>query len=102
MSAMIDAKRVLTEWCPELAKRLGRPEEEIRVRGLSAGDFSPSRAVEIKFVDGSHARFSFAFAIISKERRAVAVFTEHCGYLIFPLLPEMQVIQVHEDVYLHE
>jgi hypothetical protein len=99
---MIDAKSMLMEWAPELANRLGRPEGEIRVRGLSAGDFSPSRAVEIKFVDGSHARFSYAFAIVSKERHAVAVFTEHCGYLVFPLLPEMQVIQVHEDVYFHE
>lgn len=74
---MIDAKSVLTDWAPELAKRLGRSEEEIRVRGLGAGDFSPSRAVEIKLVDGSHARFAYAFANVSKERHAVAVFTEH-------------------------
>lgn len=99
---MHDRESVLTDWAPELTKRLGRSEEEICVRGLSAGDFSPSRAVEIKFVDGSHARFSYAFAIVSKERQAVAVFTEHCGYLVFPLLPEMQVVQVHEDVYWHE
>jgi hypothetical protein len=99
---MIDAKSVLTEWAPELAKRLGRPEAEILAKGLSAYDFSSSRSIEIKFADGSHARFSFAFAIVSQERHAVAVFTEHCGYLVFPLLPEMQVIQVNEDVYWHE
>ena len=51
-------------------------------RRPSATDFS--HAVELKFPDGSLARFRFAFHLLDAERNEVAVFTEHCGYHIFP------------------
>jgi hypothetical protein len=97
---MIDATSVLLEWAPDLAKRLSRSEAEIRAKGLTADDFSPSHSVDLKFPDGSHARFLFAFAVASAERHAVAVFTEHYGSFIFRSLPEMSDIEVHEDVYI--
>jgi hypothetical protein len=93
---------VVAEWVTELAERLQRPEDELRARGLSAYDFSSSRAVEIRFVDGSHAKFRYAFAIVSKSKERVAVFTEHCGYLEFPLTPELEVIEISENYYRHE
>ncbi len=99
---MRTAPQVLEAWREELSERLKRSAEEIVAKGLSAYDFSPSESVEIRFPDESHARFKFAFALISKERKMVAVFTEHCGYLEFPLLREMSVIQHSEDFYYHD
>jgi hypothetical protein len=96
----VDATSVLLEWAPDLAKRLARSEAQIRAHGLTMDDFSPHRSVDLKFPDGSHARFLFAFAVASAERHAVAVFTEHYGSFIFRMLPEMPDIEVHEDVYI--
>ncbi|TVT43714.1 hypothetical protein FNT36_06410 [Hymenobacter setariae] len=53
-------------------------------RGLSASDFS-SNSVAITFEDGSQVEFKYAFVIQALEMREVGVFTEHCGYHIFPL-----------------
>lgn len=43
--------------------------------------------------------FKFAFAIGSKSRGKVAVFTEHCGYLEFPLVRGfgLYVTEVNEE-----
>jgi hypothetical protein len=35
-------------------------------------------------MDGSFAEFRYAFALVSEHRRAIAVFTEHCGHHLFP------------------
>ena len=77
-------EEIVKEWAEELSKRLGRPAAEIRARGLSAYDFSPLEEVEVKFPDGSNAHFMFAFFVVSETRKAVAVFTEHCGYWVIP------------------
>lgn len=50
---------------------------------LSAYDFNT--AVSVSFEDGSHAFFDSAFAVPGPARNELAVFTEHCGYHIFPL-----------------
>jgi len=42
--------------------------------------------LEIEFSDGSKAYFNYAFYLIDTEMEELAVFTEHCGYHIFPLL----------------
>ena len=52
---------------------------------LSASDFSSSHYVSLSFEDGSEAKFEFAIFIEDPALREVAVFTEHCGYHIFPL-----------------
>lgn len=48
--------------------------------GLSATDFS--RHLRLSFPDSSSADFQYAFAITHDDE--TAVFTEHCGYHIFP------------------
>jgi hypothetical protein len=41
--------------------------------------------VTISFGDGSFAFFRYSFYLIDQDAKEVAVFTEHCGYHIFPL-----------------
>ena len=53
---------------------------------LSAHDFPSGQAVRLKFPDGSSAYFEHAFFIQDPARQRVAVFTEHCGYHVFPLI----------------
>jgi hypothetical protein len=53
---------------------------------LSATDFSINQNLKINFEDGSSAFFRYAFYLLDRELDEVAVFTEHCGYHIFPLL----------------
>jgi len=51
---------------------------------LSAIDF-PDEKLMIQFPDGSHVTFLFAFSLVNKETREIAIFSEHCGYHIFPM-----------------
>jgi phosphoribosylglycinamide formyltransferase-1 len=51
---------------------------------LSASDFDGS-VVLIDFEDGSHMRYNYAFYVVSEEHEELAVFTEHCGYYVFPI-----------------
>jgi hypothetical protein len=51
---------------------------------LSAFEFNSSNTVNLKFPDGSSARFRYAFVIYAPELNEIGVFTEHCGYHIFP------------------
>jgi hypothetical protein len=70
-------------WKPRLRQYLREQRGEDREH-LSASDFPPDRSVFIRFPDGSHAVFRFAFAIADEASGEVAVFTEHCGYHVFP------------------
>ena len=54
-----------------------------KYKELSASDFQND--LKITFADGSNAFFRYAFYWVDKESKEVAVFTEHCGYHIFPL-----------------
>jgi phosphoribosylglycinamide formyltransferase-1 len=51
---------------------------------LSASDFDGS-VVIVDFEDGSSMRFNYAFYVVSEEHEELAVFTEHCGYYVFPI-----------------
>ncbi len=51
---------------------------------LSADAFSYK--LKIEFADRSYALFHSAFYWIDEEAKEIAVFTEHCGYHIFPLI----------------
>lgn len=51
---------------------------------LSADDFPSGQSVRLDFPDGSFAHFECAFAIEDRARELLAVFTEHCGYHVFP------------------
>ncbi|MEM1116679.1 MAG: hypothetical protein AAF594_10360 [Bacteroidota bacterium] len=48
---------------------------------LGAGDFCG--VVELRFEDGSEARFHWAFCALDEEGEELAVFTEHCLYHVF-------------------
>lgn len=77
------SKQIVNDWANELSIKLGRSPEEIRDRGLGAGDFKVGSVVNIKFPDGSTANFRYAFFVANESRNSVAVFTEHCGYFEF-------------------
>lgn len=47
---------------------------------LTAYDFPENRAVQVRFPDGSHAFFRYAFHLRDERGDEVAVFTGHCGY----------------------
>ncbi|UOQ74172.1 hypothetical protein [Hymenobacter cellulosilyticus] len=72
-------------------------QEYLKARGstesdrLGASDFPLNRIVRIQFEDGSHVEFRHAFVIEAPELREVAVFTEHCGYHLFPLYEELDL-----------
>jgi hypothetical protein len=71
-------------WKPRLHEYLRERRGEEHAR-LSASDLPPDQSVLIRFPDGSHALFRYAFAIADESAGEVAVFTEHCGYHVFPL-----------------
>lgn len=50
---------------------------------LSASGFRHD--LRIGFADKSNAFFYYAFYLIDRDLMEIAVFTEHCGYHIFPL-----------------
>jgi hypothetical protein len=75
--------QVLNEWLPELAAHTGRSEQALRESGLSALDFEPG-ALRIELMDRSFVEFQYAFHVLSERHKAIAVFTEHCGYHAFP------------------
>jgi hypothetical protein len=84
---------VPVEWKPRLRAYLRRKCGQERDR-LSAGDFSTRQSVHVHFADGSFALFRHAFAVPDEAGRAVMVFTEHCGYHVFPVGPaEVSVVQ---------
>jgi hypothetical protein len=77
------AALILDDWARELADRLSRPESEVRAAGLSAADY-PAETLEVRFADDSTAVFRFAFAIVSRDKNAVAVFSGHSGHYVLP------------------
>jgi hypothetical protein len=63
-----------------------------RPKRLSASDFPLAATVSIRFEDDSRVEFKYAFVIKAPEFREVAVFTEHCGYHLFPLYDGLELI----------
>ena len=78
-----EQRRVLENWVDELVQRLNRSPERLLERGLGTQDFPSVSSVHLKFEDGSSVDFQSAFCVESIGRGLVAVFTEHCGYLVF-------------------
>lgn len=77
------ARQLETEWAPELAAHLGCNEADFRSAPGKYLAF-PSQGLRVELMDGSFAELRWAFALVSEERKAVAVFTEHCGHHLFP------------------
>ncbi len=95
-------KDVLTDWAQELSERLGRPRDEILAQGLSADDFSPCDAVEVRQPSGMTIRFGYAFAVVRPATKEAAVFTEHDGYVEFDLFEDSVVAEISENIYRQE
>jgi hypothetical protein len=72
------------EWKPRLRAYLRATCGEDRDR-LSAHDFRCDQSVHLQFDDGSFALFQYAFAILDEAGERCMVFTEHCGYHVFPV-----------------
>jgi hypothetical protein len=75
---------VVMAWAVALSATLNRPITTLQTEGLTAGDFPADTELAITFPDQSHATFRYAFFLVDPATRQVAVFTEHCGYHVFP------------------
>jgi len=73
-------------FAPALAARLGRSAAEIHDEGLGALDFKLDESVELELADGSTMFLRYAFAVMDEQQRAVAIFSEHCGYFSFGMV----------------
>ena len=80
----MDDAGIVVEWAEELSKALDRPIEDIRRSGLSARDFPGDYDLGVEFADGSRVEFKYAFYLVREASHLIAVFSEHCGYHIFP------------------
>jgi hypothetical protein len=80
----MDDAGIAGEWAEELSCALERSIDDIRENGLSARDFPGEYDLCIDFADGSRVEFKYAFYVVREASRQIAVFTEHCGYHLFP------------------
>ena len=77
------ADQVIAEWSTELATHFGVPIEAFRTDPRRYINFPPGK-LRVELMDHSYVEFNWAFALINETYRAIAVFTEHCGYHVFP------------------
>jgi hypothetical protein len=77
------ARQLEQEWAAELAAHLGCSEAEFRANPVRHLNY-PCQRLRVELMDESFAEFRWAFALVSEERKAIAVFTEHCGHHLFP------------------
>jgi hypothetical protein len=85
------------EWSRQLALRAGVTQAEFEASPSQYMNF-PIEDVQVELMDGSLVKFKYAFAIVSEELMAVAVFTEHCGHHVFPF-HEAKVYQAGKLVW---
>lgn len=69
-----------SHWQENVEEYLTRPGAEYNQ--ISVADFNAD--IRIKFEDGSNAFFENAFYLPDTEVQEIAIFTEHCGYHVFP------------------
>ena len=77
------ARQLETEWAPDIAAHFGRSVDEVLQQLRPWFDF-PGGQLRIELMDGSVMQFERAFHIAGEAKRAIAVFTEHCGHHVFP------------------
>lgn len=73
---------VVLEWADELAAQIGRDPEELRQQTESIS--FPLDTVRVELMDESVVEFRNALFVVSETKRAIAVFTEHCGHHVLP------------------
>ncbi|MDL5031782.1 hypothetical protein QRD43_07660 [Pelomonas sp. APW6] len=77
------ALQIEAEWAPELGEHFGRLTDQVLEKVRPWFDF-PEGLLRIELMDGSAVQFNRAFHIVNEAKRAIAVFTEHCGHHVFP------------------
>ena len=77
------AEQLQQEWATELASHFGITVEQFRTNPTRVMDY-PGGFLRIELMDGSFAEFNCAFYLVSEEKRAIAVFTEHSGHHLYP------------------
>jgi hypothetical protein len=77
------AEEIVESWAAKLAERAGVSEQVFRSAPIRHLAF-PSEHLRVRLMDGSSVEFKYAFALHWPEKRAIAVFTEHCGHHLFP------------------
>jgi hypothetical protein len=77
------ARQIESEWAPELADHFGVSVDEVLQKARPWFQF-PAGQLRIELMDGSAVQFFWALHIVSETKRAIAVFTEHCGNHVFP------------------
>jgi hypothetical protein len=77
------ARQLETYWASEIAAHFGRSVDDVLQEVRPWFDF-PGGQLRIELMDGSVVQFEWAFHIASEAKRAIAVFTEHCGHHVFP------------------
>ncbi|MCW5671389.1 MAG: hypothetical protein KIT86_17175 [Hydrogenophaga sp.] len=76
------AEATVLEWADELALQVGRSAEGLRLNTESI-PFS-NDTVRVELMDESFVEFRNAVFVVSEAKRAVAIFTEHCGHHVLP------------------
>jgi hypothetical protein len=82
-AAPVTSAFIADQWAEELATTLKTTVEKIR--GGEIDLFSiPLTTVRVELMDDSFVEFRCSFFVVSESKRAIAIFTEHCGYHVFP------------------
>lgn len=76
------AEATVHEWADELALQVGCSAEDLRLNTESI-PFS-NDTVRVELMDESFVEFRNAVFVVSEAKRAVAIFTEHCGHHVLP------------------
>lgn len=77
------ARQIETDWAPELAAYFGRITDDVLQTVRPWFDF-PAGELRVELMDGSTVQFNRGFHLVNEDKRALAVFTEHCGHHVFP------------------
>ena len=91
------AKQLEQDWADELASHFGCTAADFRANPAKHLNY-PVQRLRVELMDGSVAEFKYAFALVSEKRKAIAVFTEHCGHHVFPY-HEARVLVNGEVIY---
>lgn len=62
---------------------LAMAQSDSKFKTFGAHGFG-NQHLRITFDDGSYVFFRYAFCLTDSEANEIAIFTEHCGYHIFP------------------
>lgn len=76
------AQAAVLEWAEELAAQIGCDAAELRLNTEMIP--FPQETVRVELIDQSFVEFRYAIFVVSDSRRAIAVFTEHCGHHVLP------------------